>query len=312
MDLPQTAPPQKDSDLDPGPGASSQIQCKVCGEELAASEAVGCSRCLAPYHTDCYHYNGKCAIFGCGNTSIQPFEKLALSAVKKDLTITENTRAPIRIDPFLEGLKRKFVTRSRDLPMTLGAGLLGSVLTMIGFATFVDGQMHETLVLGLLFCGVGPGLLAPFLAPFQQRKAQLATAMSGFVFFFFYFLRLNGNRFFWSTLTVAAGIFFATSLSEAIFGKYTPTGHALGRLASPIRHLTSWAFFYYAILAGAMFFGESLGVQAFQEIKVLSVLALVAAVPALEMGKEDHRPKLEQSPSRPAELTQFSEASEGS
>jgi hypothetical protein len=214
------------------------------------------------------------------------------------MTITEGTRPAFDLQPYLESARRKFLTRSKHLPLTVGAGLVGSLLTMAGFAFFVSSSHHASLWLGLLFCGLTPGILSPFTAPTQHRRPAMASVITGFLFFACYGLRLAGSRFFWSTMTVAAGIFFATSLAEASFGKLTPAGQALGRFATPIRHLASWGYFLLAILLGAQLFGESLTALAYQEIGMLSLLALVAAVPALELGKEEYKREISATPSR--------------
>ncbi len=267
------------------------MKCQVCGEELQAATAHACERCAAPHHADCWAFNGKCAIFGCGGQHVIPFRDLPLAIRRKEMTITEHTRPDFSLVPVVEGLTRKLITRSKDLPKTIGAGLFGSFLTMLGFGLFVSGSgtRDATLWLGLLFCGLAPGILAPFVAPTQHRRPYLASSISGVLFFLFYALRFGPSRFFWSTLTVAAGILFSTSLAEAVFGKLTPLGNALGKAATPIRHLSSWGFFLLAIHMGAWLNGEALSALAYQEISVLSVLALFAAVPALEMGKEELR-----------------------
>jgi hypothetical protein len=214
------------------------------------------------------------------------------------VTITEGTRPEFSLEPYLESARRKFLTRSKHLPMTIGAGLLGSLLTMAGFAVFVSSTQHSSLWIGLLFCGLAPGLLSPFTAPTQHRKPALASLITGLLFFGCYGLRLQGARFFWSTMTVAAGIFFATSLAEAVFGKLTPVGQSLGRFATPVRHLASWGFFLISILLGAKLYGEPLTALAYQEISMLSLLSLVAAVPALELGKEEYKREISATPSR--------------
>lgn len=275
--------PEKRDDL-PTP---AELRCQVCGEGVLPARAIGCTRCGAPYHTDCFHYYGKCAIFGCGVTTTSSYQTLPKVVQDQAVEITESSRPEFSLEPFVEGMKRKFLTRAKDLPATIGAGLAGSLLTMGGFALFVNGTHHASLWIGLLFCGLGPGILAPFVAPVQHRRPALASAVSGGLFSIFYLLRfwMLEARFFWSVMTVAAGIFFATSLAEAVLGKLTPVGHALGRWAAPLRHIASCAFFLGSIVLTATILGEELSRLAIQEISVLSVLALVAAVPALELGK---------------------------
>lgn len=285
--------------MQPGETEDKELKCQVCGESLPPREAIGCARCAAPYHVDCYHYIGTCSIFGCGHDQTAPYEQLGnVVPSNHSVTITEGTRPEFSLKPYLEGMQRKFLTRSKHLPMTIGAGLLGSLMTMVGFAVFVSSTHHASLWIGLLFCGLAPGILSPFVAPTQHRQPGLASAVSGLAFMTCYGLRLVGSRFFWSTMTVATGIFFATSLAEAVFGKLTPAGQALGRFATPVRHLASWGFFLLSIFTGAWLFGEHLTSLAYQEISMLSLLALVAAVPALEMGKEEYKREISATPSR--------------
>lgn len=39
--------------------------CQVCGIAIAEGETTRCGKCGAPHHTDCWNYNGGCAIYGC-------------------------------------------------------------------------------------------------------------------------------------------------------------------------------------------------------------------------------------------------------
>ncbi len=41
--------------------------CLVCGEVMGL-EMVICRRCKTPHHRDCWHYFGRCATYGCGET----------------------------------------------------------------------------------------------------------------------------------------------------------------------------------------------------------------------------------------------------
>ena len=40
--------------------------CLICKENLTGSITV-CPTCRTPHHSDCWQYNGGCAIYGCGN-----------------------------------------------------------------------------------------------------------------------------------------------------------------------------------------------------------------------------------------------------
>lgn len=42
------------------------LRCPVCSQETGRGNTVHCAACNAPHHRDCFEYNGRCAIFGCG------------------------------------------------------------------------------------------------------------------------------------------------------------------------------------------------------------------------------------------------------
>jgi hypothetical protein len=43
-------------------------RCGVCGEAVVQN-AVNCSQCLTPHHSDCWDYSGGCSIYACGSTT---------------------------------------------------------------------------------------------------------------------------------------------------------------------------------------------------------------------------------------------------
>lgn len=49
----------------PKPGDEAPV-CTVCGSDVGAQGRVFCRRCATPLHKDCWSYNGKCPVFGCG------------------------------------------------------------------------------------------------------------------------------------------------------------------------------------------------------------------------------------------------------
>ena len=54
----------------PGGEEESPV-CTVCGADIA-DRCVRCRRCATPLHRECWDYNGKCAVFGCGETKYVP------------------------------------------------------------------------------------------------------------------------------------------------------------------------------------------------------------------------------------------------
>ena len=45
-----------------------EASCDVCGASLKQGIVVRCARCSTPHHKDCWAFNGKCAVFACGET----------------------------------------------------------------------------------------------------------------------------------------------------------------------------------------------------------------------------------------------------
>ncbi|MFV1964723.1 MAG: RING finger protein [Pirellulaceae bacterium] len=43
------------------------VICKVCGDEING-DMIFCRRCKTPHHADCWHFNGACSVYGCGET----------------------------------------------------------------------------------------------------------------------------------------------------------------------------------------------------------------------------------------------------
>ncbi len=49
-------------------GVTDAAICNVCGAEIDSANRVVCRRCETPLHRECWRYNQKCAVFGCGST----------------------------------------------------------------------------------------------------------------------------------------------------------------------------------------------------------------------------------------------------
>jgi len=43
------------------------VRCQVCGESIVL-DRIECRRCETPHHRDCWDYNGRCAVYGCGES----------------------------------------------------------------------------------------------------------------------------------------------------------------------------------------------------------------------------------------------------
>lgn len=82
------------------------VMCRVCGEAIEV-ELVFCQRCKTPHHRDCWHFNGTCSVFGCGETQFA-VPRLA-SAVKAPNQPTKSD-APPKDGP------RSIPTDEQDVP----------------------------------------------------------------------------------------------------------------------------------------------------------------------------------------------------
>ncbi len=49
-------------------GVGEVPRCPVCGETFTGPLAQ-CERCGAPHHPDCFDYNGRCGLYGCGGSA---------------------------------------------------------------------------------------------------------------------------------------------------------------------------------------------------------------------------------------------------
>lgn len=48
-----------------GPATEASV-CLICAQPIADPTQMSCTTCETPHHKDCWEYNGRCALFGCG------------------------------------------------------------------------------------------------------------------------------------------------------------------------------------------------------------------------------------------------------
>lgn len=48
------------------PHAADPAICLVCAQRIEESRMMACTACDTPHHRDCWEYNARCALFGCG------------------------------------------------------------------------------------------------------------------------------------------------------------------------------------------------------------------------------------------------------
>ena len=144
------------------------VKCRICGENLEYESAVSCCECDSPFHRDCWEYNGRCSIYGCG-------------ASKYRLRHQVFEYSPIRIDErtLVPDLHPEAMTSDHiDFLNDVGAYWGCSVYSSLGFCfatglwMFVDPYLHliaAAVVISLFVFIVGftlgliPGCLAGLL-----------------------------------------------------------------------------------------------------------------------------------------------------
>lgn len=283
---------QKGFFSNPGKGGKV-LQCRICGCDVEAEQAVGCARCAAPFHRDCWDFNGRCGIYGCGGLRHTAYRALSSDAV---LAIDDSTRPPFRIAPLAEAFLRKLPGRSRALALPVAWGLLGPMLAL-AVARLVFGlPLHDEIVAVIFACGLGSSLVAAALGPAVRRRPGLMAAL----FFLLataaaQFVAGSPVNYVQGTLYITLGTIAASALTELLVGPLR--GHPrLGTLAAAaIRGIltTALVFLYFCITTVLILHLSIRG--SFEGMFVFSLLGLFVAGAPLEMSKSAlvHRLKKE-------------------
>lgn len=286
----------------------SEGRCQVCGEE--ARDAVACALCLTPHHPDCFEYTGRCSVYGCGGISTRalPGPEAATGA---PLVLDEDTAGISPVSLWLAGLPRYVARQGRDLPRTLRHGLTGGLaacafwmvllvyfrgLHRMSLARFGKALMEVGPM--LVGCGLLQGFVAPFVAPLQHRYPRETTWGSLLVATLALTLgdMSRGPRtpylMMVGALSGAFAILYATTFAEWLAGPFTPMGRRLGARGWWARvGLTGVAFFLGAVMLATPQGIPVLG-DAFWMTVTFAVIAMVAAAPPMEVGREEYRKKL--------------------
>ena len=67
------------------------VKCPVCASRIGG-EVHTCERCDTPHHTDCWDYNGGCAIFACSSPEEKLFRNIEIDFEHLNLSIERFTR----------------------------------------------------------------------------------------------------------------------------------------------------------------------------------------------------------------------------
>jgi hypothetical protein len=281
-----------------------EVECPVCGDPVAPGpEGVLCGLCGAPHHGPCFEYTGRCSIYGCGGITVRPFE-VALTMVQAG-TIDESAPEPGWLGPWIAGLPRRAARHVDALPRTMGAGIVGAVVTVVAYPLLwwmlgrsAAGSPGEPLLPVILGAAFAHGLLAPFLAPLQHRFPR-ETAGWGLIvcWMLFTFGELwrgpdSGMLFpFFAAGCVLGALVFATSVAELVAGQFTRFGRRLGRSGPVVRALVAALAFVVGTGVPSQITGILLR-GAWRDILVFSLMAGVVGAPSMEVGRAEYRKKL--------------------
>lgn len=287
---------------------------------MAAETCLACGRCAAPYHVDCWHFVGRCSIFGCEATQAARWTGQAPAGPAPPralLRIDESTRAVVPWRARVEGLARRLKIGARDLPKTIPAGLGGAAVAyglMTVFASMF-GHLYRARSLAVSASkipaiGLAYGLVSPYLAPRQYRNPW-QTARWGAAGWFVCLLlcrvlpalvdvsgTLGGaGRALVSASFVGfmlSSILLSSSVAEATLGG--PEGdRRFGGLGAAPRMLVTWLLMWLVILPAhkVMWLDHRLpSLTQALEVAIWALLAAASGGTALETGKAEFKKSL--------------------
>lgn len=103
--------------------------CRICGCDVTGEGGVACGSCAAPFHRDCWEWNGGCGIYGCGGREEKAWEGAPPEGGA--LEIREETKPPFRLAPLVEGLVRRLPGWGRAVVPSLVVGLAVGLLIAV-------------------------------------------------------------------------------------------------------------------------------------------------------------------------------------
>ena len=291
---------------------SATLTCRICGCNVEEGKAIGCCKCGAAFHKDCWEFNGQCGIYGCGATE---FGKLALIEQTEVLAIDEATTPPWRIEPYLESFIRKLPTWGRAFIPPISLGLVGAA-TVYGLGVFVFGQPAGTRVATILMiCGGLMSFLAALLGPLIQKAPLTIAAFFATLGTFFFYI-LNVARMFRSIsdilgvgFIVAAAI-FASSLVERLIGPLKALQERDSTTRGVVRGLATMVFLFFYFVINQLFLSPYPHFRLNDWPLIFSVFGLFVACPPLELSKSALMHRLKAEAAREAERVAEEEARE--
>lgn len=264
------------------------MQCRICGSDLEPRVAVSCARCRAAFHRDCWSFNGRCGIYGCGGRTFVGFD----AAVSGQVEIHEGTRAPLAVRPYAEGAVRALVRWGKLVVPAGGAAGVGSFLLFLVYRA-VTGIPFDPRFLGVfLLCGVGNAVLAVPLGGTIRRHATVVAWVTAVASTGLYALSrvldmtaMADARALAVGLSVILGMLFGNALAERLTAPWRFEGGIRPWLAGVVRPPLTGSFLFLLLVLLTAVFGPGPLEHFIPEVAVVSLLGLFVAAPPLELSK---------------------------
>lgn len=257
------------------------IICDICGCDIERDEAVACTACGTPSHEDCWCYNGRCGIYGCGGSECGPYEPTEAAPL---VTIDETTRPPLRIEPAVEALLRRLPGWSRRLAVPLAFGV-ATPLAALGVGVALLGTFPPLKLISVL---IASGIAMSLLAALTGRRVRRSPLTMAFVFAAVGFVSLVvlaitfRNRWLGACMAFVFVALTGSAVAERVCGWLRGRGRVLGAAA---RSVVTGLFIVASILTMGMMLGKTITTGVLLRVFIYSLFGVAAAAPAMESAK---------------------------
>ena len=250
-------------------------------------------RCHAAFHKDCWRFNGRCGIYGCGCETYVGFRE---STSTELVEIDDSTRIPFDITPYVESLARRLPTWGRRLVPATGMGVTGSLIVSALYFTLIN--MPFELTMQLIFLGMGffYSIISVPLGSLIRRNPEKVAVTFGIISTVFY--NLSRRAFYTErAILVATAVTAAMMLCNGIAERLTAP-YRLRRSPGPlvlgvVRSVMTAVFLFIFLSLLTMISGPWPLSQYIFEIGIVSLLGLFVAAPPLEVSKSALLKRLE-------------------
>jgi hypothetical protein len=250
-------------------------------------------RCTAAFHRDCWVFNGRCGIYGCGCTTYVGFRENTSTELVK---IDDTTSVPVSFAPYIEALTRKIPKWGKRLVPATAVGVSGSVVVSALYFTLIGMPFDMTMQLIFLGMGFFYSLISVPMGALIKRHPERVSIVFGIISSVFYIASRSAfytQRAVLVATAVTAAMMFCNGLAERITAPYKFTRKP-GPVAMGVIRSILTAVFLFLFLSLLTFIKGPWPVSSYlAEIAIVSLLGLFVAAPPLEISKSAMLKRLE-------------------